>query len=76
MVLKNLNVRLPSEGSVDSRIERIARLHVEMSTAFSSYLRTPGGRRLVAGFRAKYPEAAVTETKMLDLVLWKTRSAA
>jgi len=72
IVLRKLKIRLPSAGSVDSRIEQIARLHAAMATAFSSYLRTPGGRRLVAAFRAKYPEAVVTETKMLDLVLWKT----
>jgi hypothetical protein len=75
-VLENLDVRLSSAGSVDSRIERISELHAEMATAFASYLRTSKGRWLVAGFRAKYPDAAVTETKMLDLVLWKTRSVA
>ncbi len=76
IVLKNLNISLPSTGSVDSRIEQVARLHEGMAAAFSSYLRTARGRRLVTAFRAKYPDVMVTETKMLDLVLWKTRSAA
>lgn len=76
IVLRNLNIRLPSAGSVDSRIEQVARLHEDMAAAFSAYLRTPRGRGLVTEFGTKYPEAVVTETKMLDLVLWKTRSAA
>ena len=30
------------------------------------------GRYLVSRFRERYPGASVTETKMPDLVLWKT----
>ena len=76
IVLKNIGIRLSSIGDVASRIERIVALRDRMAAAFSEYLRTAEGGYLVAQFKAAYPKARVTQVKMLDLVLWKTRSAA
>lgn len=40
---------------------------------FAAYLMTSNGRYLVQQFHGTYPEVAITEIKMLDLVLWQTR---
>ena len=46
-----------------------------MRNLFSEYLVTDAGRYLVTRFNGYYPEATLTEVKMLDLVLWQTRGA-
>lgn len=43
-------------------------------TGFDDFLTTDTGRYLVTRFRDEYPDANVTEVKMLDLVLWQTRT--
>jgi hypothetical protein len=50
-------------------------LHGRLLASFNEFLTTEAGRYLVGRFRAAYPEAQVTEMKMLDLVLWQTRPA-
>jgi hypothetical protein len=76
VVLRNLGFRLPSVAEVASRIEGIVALRDRMAGAFSKYLETANGRYLAKRFKELYPEAQVTEVKMLDLVLWQTRTAA
>ena len=75
-VLRNLDPRLPSSGDVASRIERIVAVRDRMVEGFLEYLGTSRGRYLLARFTALYPEAQVTEMKMVDLVLWQTRPTA
>jgi hypothetical protein len=72
IVLQNLSVRLPAYGS-DGRRSRIVDLHGRLLSSLTVFLKTDVGRYLVKRFRATYPEADVTEIKMLDLVLWQTR---
>ena len=72
IVLRNLGVRLPAYGS-DGRRSRIVELHRRLLSSLTVFLKTDVGRYLVKRFRATYPEADVTEIKMLDLVLWQTR---
>ena len=72
IVLQNLGVRLPAYGS-DGRRSRIVELHGRLLSGLTTFLKTDVGRYLVKRFRATYPEADVTEIKMLDLVLWQTR---
>jgi hypothetical protein len=72
IVLRNLDVRLPAYGS-DRRRGRIVELHGRLLSSLTVFLKTDVGRYLVRRFRATYPEADVTEIKMLDLVLWQTR---
>ncbi|OFW31430.1 MAG: hypothetical protein A3H97_18565 [Acidobacteria bacterium RIFCSPLOWO2_02_FULL_65_29] len=72
IVLQNLGVRLPAYGS-DGRRSRIVELHGRLLSSLTVFLKTDVGRYLVKRFRATYPEADVTEIKMLDLVLWQTR---
>jgi hypothetical protein len=73
MVLRNLDARLPAYGS-NRRRGRIVELHRRLLASFNGFLKTSDGRYLVERFRAAYPDADVTEIKMLDLVLWQTRS--
>lgn len=72
IVLRNLNVRLPTYGS-DHRRSRIVELHGRLLASLNGFLGTDVGRYLVKRFRAAYPHADVTKIKMLDLVLWQTR---
>jgi hypothetical protein len=72
MVLRNLNLRLPASSSTQ-RIARIQEIHTKLENCFKEFLATEMGRHLVGRFRAEYPTANITETKMLDLVLWQTR---
>ena len=71
IVLRNLNLKLPT-GSA-RRLEQLAVLHRELNARFREFLTTDAGRYLVTRFRAEYPDANITEIKMLDLVLWQTR---
>jgi hypothetical protein len=73
VVLGNLALRLPAYGSA-RREAGIIELHARLAAMFREFLSTKAGRRLVRRFREEYPDADVAETKMLDLVLWQTRS--
>jgi hypothetical protein len=73
MVLRNLNLRLPAFGT-EQRSSGVKELHRALVTSFAEFLKTENGRYLVRRFRETYPTANITETKMLDLVLWQTRS--
>jgi len=72
IVLRNLRLRLPPATSSD-RLARIRQLHTNLLSLLQLFLATANGRYLVSRFRAAYPNAAISETKMLDLVLWQTR---
>jgi len=75
IVLRNLELRLPPSGS-KQRVARIQELHNRLAACFTEFLRTETGRYLVDRFREEYPSADISEIKMLDLVLWQTRSNA
>jgi len=72
VVLRNLGLRLPLASAVN-RSSLIEALHNELAAQFNEYLQTSDGRYLVAKFKKSYPNADITEVKMLDLVLWQTR---
>jgi hypothetical protein len=72
VVLGNLGLRLPASGSAD-RFAEIGGLHSQLRELFVSYLASDPGRELVGEFRCAYPDARVSEIKMLDLVLWQSR---
>lgn len=72
VVLQNLGLRLPAPTAVD-RAAGIEAVHRALATHFGEFLPTKEGRYLVARFREEYPSAVITETKMLDFVLWQTR---
>lgn len=71
-VLANVGLRLPqySEGN---RLQKIVEVYRQLISAFDQFARSEPGRALEAQFQALYPGAAITTTKMIDLVLWQTR---
>jgi hypothetical protein len=73
VVLKNLGLRLPRPGPIETRLAQIVELHERIRRIFSDYLGSAMGRHLVARFEDSYPNRRVTRVKMLDLVLWKAR---
>jgi hypothetical protein len=73
-VLKNLGLRLPRHGALN-RAARITQVYEELAGAFAPFLATTDGRYLVDRFRAAYPKADITEVKMVDFVLWQTRTS-
>jgi hypothetical protein len=76
VVLGNLGLKLPVSGPVPERVQSIIALHDRMRRLYAEWLDTPQGRYLIAHFTNRYPRAAVSPVKMLDLVLWQTRNAA
>ncbi|CAN0622910.1 conserved protein of unknown function [Burkholderia multivorans] len=72
VVLENIGLALPKAKALD-RIEQICNIHATLEAGFHAFLATEPGRFLVESFRKNYPEADITEVKMLDLVLWQIR---
>ena len=72
VVLENVGLALPVANAPD-RIERICSIHEALEARFHAFLAAEPGRFLVERFRELYPEANITEVKMLDLVLWQIR---
>ncbi len=72
-VLRNVGLSLPGQ-TVPNRDAAIVRLHSALQASFGAFLQSEDGQYLIRKFRRQYPDAGVTEVKMLDLVLWKTRA--
>ncbi len=74
IVLANVGLRLRTRGPLHERWAAAVAVHHELGRLFAEWLTTESGRYLVAQFGAYYPEVQVTPVKMLDLVLWQTRT--
>lgn len=72
VVLDNVGLRLPSQ-SASNRLERIVEVHSELASWYREQLGSTAGAKVVGLFREAYPDAQVTDTKALDLVLWQIR---
>jgi hypothetical protein len=72
-VLKNVGLRLPRPGPIETRLARMVELHDLIRRTFSDYLAGDLGRHLVARFEESYPDRHITRVKMLDLILWQAR---
>ena len=73
IVFANLNLRLPPT-TTKNRILIISEHYQTLNKEFLEFLKTENGRYLVKQFTKKYPKAKITKVKMLDLILWQTRS--
>lgn len=73
VVLDNLGLQLPSPTAPE-RFSLIENLHVRLANLYDEYLASESARSLVEQFRTTYPEANVTQVKMVDFVLWQIRS--
>lgn len=72
IVLRNLGLRLPSQG-VENRLLLIDKLYACLRSQFADFLKTESGKYLIAEFSIAYPDPGITPVKMIDLVLWQTR---
>lgn len=71
IVLDNVGGKIPPSGS-ENRWARILELYDRMRMMCEEFLPTETGVYLVEQFQRRYGQE-VTETKMLDLVLWRSR---
>jgi hypothetical protein len=71
-VLRNVGLRLPTYATAD-RAGRICEVYEQLISAFAEFLSGERGCYLISAFRRAYPDATITNVKMLDLVLWQTR---
>ncbi|MGA4323763.1 hypothetical protein [Ectopseudomonas hydrolytica] len=72
VVLSNLGCKLAS-SSTPNRMQAIESLHRDLQQNFQGFLASAEGRALVSTFKAAYPAFAISEEKMVDLVLWQMR---
>ncbi|NCD43368.1 MAG: hypothetical protein EOL88_14945 [Bacteroidia bacterium] len=74
-VLENAKLKLPSPSSKD-REGKIVLVYNQLRDKFATFMKTESGEYLVKEFGTKFPQAAITKIKMVDLVLWQTRGVA
>lgn len=74
VVLTNVGLRLPPYADRD-RAARICDVHRQLVSLFAVFLGEENGEYLVRAFSRSYPNAKITNVKMLDLVLWQTRDS-
>lgn len=72
VVLENLGLKLPS-ATDPKRLQKIVDIHKCLAESFADILAPKDGKHLIATFRTAYPNAAVTDEKALDLILWQIR---
>ncbi len=73
IVFGNLGLKLPAASKKGRNLIIIEQYNC-LIKEFSNFLQTQNGVYLVQRFKEAYPEAKITETKMLDLILWQTRT--
>lgn len=74
VVLTKLGLSLPT-ADARRRHSEINLLYVELGRRYRKFLKTTNGRYLVRTFRRRYGDGDVTQVKMLDFVMWQTRTA-
>jgi len=72
IVLQNLGLSLPARTTPD-RLTQVEQLHNDIKRRFTTLLGSDQGQNLVRLFRHRWPDAHITDIKMLDLVLWQIR---
>lgn len=73
IVFNNLNLKLP-QTNTENRSSIINEKYRILNKKFTEYLETENGKYLIKKFTEKYLESDITKVKMLDFVLWQTRS--
>jgi hypothetical protein len=74
IVLRNVGLRLPAR-TAKTRMADIVALHRQLGQWYKEQLSSEVGAAAVRAFRTAYPNAQITDTKLLDLVLWQIRKA-
>jgi hypothetical protein len=73
VVLRNVGLKLPRYGHSE-RLAATVDVHTQLGQLYRRFLRGSDGAYLVKRFKATYPAVKLTKAKMLDFVLWQTRS--
>ena len=69
-VLRQAGLRLPLYG-VANRRTRIIETYHDLEQWMSNLRDSECGHNAVAAFRQRFPDANISETKILDFILWK-----
>ncbi|MGX1110561.1 MULTISPECIES: hypothetical protein [Bradyrhizobium] len=75
VVLGHLSLKLPAWNATD-RIEKSAAIYGRLTDRMVEYVHSAGGGSMIAAFRGysdDFRRAAVTDMKIVDLVLWQMR---
>lgn len=72
VVLKNLGCKIATLNT-RNRMQAIESLHRDLQQNVQSFLASIEGQALVSAFNVTYPSFAISEEKMVDLVLWQMR---
>ena len=73
IVLGHLGLKLPPWGAAD-RIERAADVYRSLTDALAECVSSAQGQRAIAAFRSFYRDVQITDVKVIDLIMWQTRS--
>lgn len=71
-VLKNVGLKLPYATAKNRKV-KIIEVYDNLIKEFQAFLKTEMGEYLVKRFTENFPWANITQTKIVDLVLWQTR---
>lgn len=74
IVLKHCGLHMPVYGTDEKRLRKIVENHDALRASLIWIRDSEVGRFLVSEFERKYSDAEISEVKMVDLVLWQTRS--
>ena len=72
-VLTNAELKLPYQYEKDREI-KIVDVYESLRLILTQFMQSAEGAYLISQFKQRYPDAGITEMKMVDLVLWQTRS--
>ncbi|MEX2214203.1 MAG: hypothetical protein WD768_08755 [Phycisphaeraceae bacterium] len=71
-VLKNVGLRLPLYLAHD-RMEKVCAVYDKLIAIIEGFEESEDGNYLLNSFRRMYPDATISNVKMIDLVLWQSR---
>ena len=71
-VLENTNLALPKTYE-KNRLEKTIIVYDTLVKQFSDFSKTDNAKYLFRAFCTYYPHVKISETKMIDFILWQTR---
>jgi hypothetical protein len=71
VVLKNLGLKLPV--SPKNKFQSVVNVYSQLENQLNELLTSSSGQKAISMFRLKFPNAQVTDIKILDLILWQSR---
>lgn len=71
VVLKNIGLKLPT--SPKNKLQVIVDVYTELEVRLNDLLNSTDGHNAISMFKNRFPNAKVTEIKILDFILWQSR---